>query len=185
MVATQVETPILNSNGREGLFEELYERVFPLVAKFVSHRRGTFQDAKDIFQDALVILYEKIAGQALEVRSSEERYILGIAKHLWIRTYHHDRVHVSLDDFESALLLPDLSTPSLAAGRLIEFLERTGKRCLEMLRAFYYDKLPMNQIASEFGYGNVHSATVQKYKCLEKVRDEIKKRSIAYEDFVE
>ena len=41
------------------LFAQLYEETFPNVAKFVANRGGTFDDAKDIFQDALVILYEK------------------------------------------------------------------------------------------------------------------------------
>ena len=45
------------------LFAQLYEETFPKVAKFVANRGGTFDDAKDIFHDALVILYEKSTGE--------------------------------------------------------------------------------------------------------------------------
>jgi hypothetical protein len=31
----------------------------------------------------------------------------------------------------------------------------------------------------------VRSATVQKYKCMEKIRETIKDRSLVYEDFIE
>jgi hypothetical protein len=53
------------------------------------------------------------------------------------------------------------------------------------LKAFYYDNLPVNTIANLFGYSGERSATVQKYKCMEKVRETIKERSLAYEDFIE
>jgi len=45
---------------------------------------------------------------------------------------------------------------------------------MDLLQAFYYFKTPMREIAEEFGYRSERSATVQKYKCLEKVRDTVK-----------
>jgi hypothetical protein len=56
---------------------------------------------------------------------------------------------------------------------------------MEILKAFYYDNLSANTIAGLFGYSGIRSATVQKYKCMEKVRETIKENSLAYEDFVE
>jgi hypothetical protein len=35
------------------------------------------------------------------------------------------------------------------------------------------------------GFANEHSASAQKYKCLEKVREIVKQKSLTYEDFVE
>jgi hypothetical protein len=43
----------------------------------------------------------------------------------------------------------------------------------------------MIDIAGRFGFSGERSATVQKFKCLEKVRDTIKSKSLSYEDFVE
>ena len=45
-----------------------------------------------------------------------------------------------------------------------------------MLQAVYYFKYSMQELAEEFGFRSVRSATVQKYKCLEKVRNEVKKQ---------
>jgi predicted DNA-binding protein YlxM (UPF0122 family) len=56
---------------------------------------------------------------------------------------------------------------------------------MELLRAFYYDKLSMRKIAGQFDFNSERSATVQKYKCLEKVRDIVKEKSLTYEDFLE
>jgi DNA-directed RNA polymerase specialized sigma24 family protein len=167
------------------LFTALYEKAFPRVAAFVSHRKGSLQDAKDIFQDALVIFYEKMMAHDLRISVSREAYILGIAKHLWIRKFNHDKLNVSLDDVEREIVIPEDYFPTVEQNKLLSFLELTGKRCLELLKAFYYDKLSAQDVSEKFGYGSTHSTTVQKFKCLEKVRDRVKGKSISYEDFTE
>lgn len=167
----------------DALSEELYESAFPSVARFVSKMRGSFQEAKDIFHDALVIFYEKCQDRDFSITVSPEAYILGIAKHLWIRKF--DPRTVSLDAVESVIKIPSDYYPSPNSDKLLHLLERTGRKCMDLLRAFYYKKDPVKQIAVALGYRNEHSATVQKYKCLEKVRNTIKEKAIAYEDFLE
>ncbi len=54
---------------------------------------------------------------------------------------------------------------------------------MDMLQAFYYDKLNMREIAERFNLSGERSATVQKHKCLEKVREKVKEKSMTYEDF--
>jgi hypothetical protein len=44
--------------------------------------------------------------------------------------------------------------------------------------------LPLNEIADAYGYSGVRSATVQKFKCLEKVRETIKQKALTYDDFM-
>ncbi len=170
---------------REIFFEEIYESVFPAVAAFVNEMRGSYQDAKDIFQDALIIYFEKLSENRLTVNVSPERYILGIAKHLWLRKFKADRKMITLDNFERALYIPEDFYPNVSASRILQFLEEAGSKCLELLRGFYFEKIPLKGIASRFGYNSEHSAAVQKYKCLEKIRESINERSITYEDFFE
>src|SRR5688572_32577272 len=103
MVAlNEIETDVVAHAAREKRFTELYESAFPMVATFVSNRNGSFQEAKDIFQDALVIFYENAVGGKLPPTSSEDAYVLGIAKHLWIRKFNRDKSTISLDDMERA-----------------------------------------------------------------------------------
>jgi DNA-directed RNA polymerase specialized sigma24 family protein len=177
-------TAALKTHVREELFSLLYEKAFPLVATFVSHRRGTFDDAKDIFQDALIIFYEKKQHDSIAIMVSDEAYILGIAKHLWNRKYTKDSFSVALDGVEAAITIPeDVQSPD--THKLLRLLEMTGKKCMELLEAFYYRKASPATIANEFGYQNTHSASVQKFKCLEKIRTIVKERSVSYDDFTE
>ena len=169
---------------REKLFIALYKSSFPAVAKYVSKMGGDFDAAKDVFQDALVIYYEKIADTNTDLPANEKAYLMGIAKHLWAKKFRDGLNYVPMDNQyqDTAFVEDDYAEPS--AGSLMQYLETAGQKCMNILKAFYYDKLPVNTIADLFGYSGVRSATVQKYKCLEKVRETIKERSLTYEDFV-
>jgi RNA polymerase sigma factor (sigma-70 family) len=164
--------------------EELYEKAFPLVAGFVSKMKGSFQEARDVFHDALVIYYEKLSLEDFSVTVAPEAYILGIAKHLWVRKFNRDTKNISWDDRENEMQVPEAEAPSPDDVRLLHFLELTGQKCLNVLRAFYFEKLSLRSIAKHFGYSTEHSATVQKYKCIEKIREVVKQKAYTYEDFL-
>jgi RNA polymerase sigma factor (sigma-70 family) len=167
---------------RELAFIKLYKKAFPAVAKYISKMGGSFDDAKDIFQDALVIYYEKTVNTPLSFNSGRQAYLFGIAKHLWAKKFRESTLFADLDK------QPDLAEETEfqpSSAKLMHYLESAGQKCMEILKAFYYDNLPVNTIATLFGYSGERSATVQKYKCMEKVRETIKEKSLAYEDFVE
>jgi DNA-directed RNA polymerase specialized sigma24 family protein len=181
MKEIQCSLDIRVTEERVLLFAQLYEETFPKVAKFVANRGGTFDDAKDIFHDALVILYEKARDERL-VFESPERYLIGIAKHLWVRKFNDDHKKVGLDEMEKTISIPADYYES-GESALTSLLELTGRKCLQLLRAFYYDSLPLEQIKSTFGFSTTHSASAQKFKCIEKMRNIIREKSMGYEDF--
>lgn len=186
MVATAL-TPADNKTAAylDGEVAGLYEQAFPVVAKFVSRMGGSLEQAKDIFHDALVIYMEAEQQGRRTIQTSKPAYLLGISKHLWIRKYHSDRRNVPISDSENRIAVPDDFFPTIQTKRLLRVLELSGKKCMDLLRAFYYQRLPLKKLVSALGYANEHSASVQKYKCLEKIKNTIKEKSLTYEDFTE
>jgi len=162
--------------------EKLYESAFPATAKLVRSKGGSFDDAKDIFHEALVILLEKRNDNKFALRDSAEVYVMGIAKHLWYHKFKHDIKNGSIEKMIDIALPND---PSPSTSKLLNLLEKTGKKCLNLLHAFYFEKLSITKISDQFGYSSVHSASVQKFKCIEKIRNTIKEKSIHHEDFFE
>ena len=165
--------------------ETLYEVAFPNVARFVQKMGGNLEDAKDIFHDALIIFQERQTQPNFQLQQSPTAYLLGIAKHLWIRQHHRQRKLVPLSEAEQQIEIPTDYFPNLHTQRLLQFLEAVGQKCLELLRSFYFQKTPLKDIVKTQGYANEHSVSVQKYKCLEKVRHSIQQKSLRYEDFHE
>jgi hypothetical protein len=130
------------------------------------------EEAKDGFLDALVIYYEKeLLGNTTSIKQ-EKAYLLGIYKHLWIkRTHKKSRMAPLEETQENKLVVDKEQIPSF--GKLAQFLESARKKCMELLSAFYYEKLPMEVKAEKFKFSGIRSATVQKYKCLKKVRETV------------
>lgn len=160
----------------------LYQKTFPAVAAYLHKMGGSLEEAKDIFHDALVIYIEK--RRDLQLEYSEQSYILGIARHLWIKKFGESNRHIP---FENAVDAPfsDEGYQEASSPRLLELLTASGRKCLDLLSAFYYEKLDMDGLAKRFGFSGARSATVQKFKCLEKVKETVKLKSLQYEDFME
>lgn len=168
---------------QEQLFSQLYLSAFPAVAAYVRKMGGSFDEAKDVFQDALISYYEKVLVNGTVISTTQNGYLFGTARHMWLQRYRSKSRELPLNvntDFTGGEAETQPST-----NKLLAYLSTAGKRCMDMLKAFYYDKLDAEEIAKTFGYSGVRSATVQKYKCLEKVRDTVKQKALQYEDFIE
>jgi DNA-directed RNA polymerase specialized sigma24 family protein len=172
---------LLTVEMREAFFIGLYKKAFSPVARYVARMGGSLDEAKDIFQDTLVIYYEKVSSAEATSIVNEKAYLLGIAKKLWLQHYKADCKHQPLTNLD----LEAMAEEQLSTDKILHYLETAGKRCMELLQAFYYDHLPVSKLATRFGYSGTHSATVAKYKCLEKVRETVKDNSLKYADFVE
>lgn len=180
----QLTLPVAKET-REELFITLYKEVFPPAATFISKMGGSFDEAKDIFQDALVIYYEQSIAGKLKPAMNEHAYIFGIVKHLWLKKHRETRHVVPLSQEEELLAATVAEYKAPQTNRLMHYLEKTGKKCMDILQSFYYHKLPMVTIAARLGYSGSRSATVQKYKCLEKIRETIHQNTGSYEDFLD
>lgn len=177
-----IEAPLTQtrtSTGRGRLFEDQYREAFPGFARWVKHHGGTLDDSRDAFQDALVIYYEKAGPEAL----SPAAYVAGIAKHMFLRNFRNGITYADLTEAEKSIVLPADFPEDSATRSLLNLLERAGKKCLNLLTAFYYDKLPLKTLTRNFGFRTEHSATVQKFKCLEKLRNVVKVKALNYDDF--
>ena len=168
---------------REELFIALYENVFPKVAAFIHKMGGDFEEAKDVFQDALVVFYEKRFTADFSIESDEKAYLVGVCKNLWYKKHRENML--KKDSNTSAYINLTEEQEPIISESILYFVERSGKKCMELLKAFYYDKMNMQELADKFNFAGERSATAQKYKCLEKVRTAIHDKSLNKEDFYE
>ncbi len=193
-MTTKTVANTLENADRRPDFIGLYKRTFPVVARHVAKWGGTLEEAKDIFHDALLVYYEKTLGRMPAFQQREAAYIFGIARHLWTRRYVQNQRFASLDQLMAGFEVsdegmdwadddPEHGIAASTSKRIMRVLRAAGEQCMELLTAFYYEKLDMRELAERFGYSGTRSATVQKFKCLEKVKKVVKEKSLQYEDF--
>ncbi|HEY9259734.1 sigma-70 family RNA polymerase sigma factor [Chitinophaga sp.] len=162
-------------NHEDQWLEEIYKSTLPRVARLVYQMGGNLEMAKDIFQDAVIIYLEKQKKQTLPANVSAAAYISGIARICCIRKMRQTERYASLENINADIAVPaDYYAPPPAPKPLLDYVKAAGKRCLQLLQAFYYEQHSIQDIAADFNFKTLHSASVQKYKCLEKVREQIK-----------
>lgn len=158
---------------RPGTLTRLYRRTFPMVARLVQRQGGSAQDAQDVFQDALIVLYEKAVADTLTLTAAPSTFLVAVSRNLWRRELQRRHQHPQQElSPAQADELPDdeAAAPAEAAASVLDYLAQLGERCRSILIGFYYHRQPLEQIAADHQYGSIRSATVQKFKCLERLR---------------
>jgi DNA-directed RNA polymerase specialized sigma24 family protein len=165
-------------HNREATLTELYRRTFPMVRRRVQRLGGTEQDAQDVFHDALVIFYEKAIGGTLVLTAAASTYLVSISQNLWRQelSRRHRNAAVEWPEDEAPLTEePNVTeTDSAEAFSVLGYVEQLGEKCKSILLSFYYFQQPLEQIATTHQYSSVRSATVQKFKCLERLRKSVR-----------
>ena len=164
---------------RERTLERIYAKTYPMVRHYVKENCGTDEDAKDIFQEALITYYEKVVNNQLTLTSSLSTYLMGICKNLWRqelvkRSRKTELSDAPVDEVGEEVMVDDQQP----AVTVIAFVEQLGETCRSLLVSFYYFGQRLEQIAEQHGYRSVRSATVQKFKCLERLRKAVSHLSI-------
>jgi RNA polymerase sigma factor (sigma-70 family) len=157
---------------RERALTQLYRQAFPLVRHYVGRRGGSAQDAQDVFHDALVVLYEQATSNTLVLTASASTYVVGISRNLW---HHEQRRRARLPSEILPASLESLANePAEPEVAVLDYVEQLGEKCKRILLDFYYFQQPLAQITAAHGYRSVRSATVQKFKCLERLRQSVR-----------
>ncbi|GAB3331297.1 hypothetical protein GCM10027299_36990 [Larkinella ripae] len=175
-----METALLADRART--LEQLYAQTYPMVRHYVREHGGSEEDAKDLFHEALIRFYEKTVQDHLVLTSSVSTYLMGICKNLWRQeiTKRTRQMPLTESQVEAVWGEPEADDEP-AALKLMAFVEQLGESCKAILVSFYYWGHRLEQIAARQGYQTVRSATVQKYKCLERLRKTV--RHLSPENF--
>ena len=71
------------SKGEEDALDYLYKKYYRMMTNLVLKNNGTEQEAKDIFQDALIVFWQKAASGNLVLTSKISTFLYSICLNLW------------------------------------------------------------------------------------------------------
>lgn len=155
----------------------IYTENFPSVLRMVLQYKGSEDDAKDLFQEAMIILYEKVQQGEFDLYSKLKTFLYAICRHLWLKKQQNGSWQLALPD-ELAEILPgeDLNITQEHQQKDLQFtimeqaMGNMGEPCKTILEDYYVRKMSMQEIAEKFGYTNSENAKNQKYKCLMRLK---------------
>jgi len=170
---TEVILGILNNS--ENVLKRLYLAYFPMVLRLIVNNNGNEDDAKDIYQEAIIVLYNKVKAGDFELSSKLKTYIYSVCRRLWLKRLSQlNRYAGDIKDFQDYLVVDDEiendRERDIAFNKMGNAMQLLGEPCKTIIEDFYIHNRSMQQICENFGYTNSDNAKTQKYKCLQRLK---------------
>ncbi|HRH11006.1 MAG TPA: sigma-70 family RNA polymerase sigma factor [Bacteroidia bacterium] len=162
--------------GDSEVLSALYKRYYNIVLKLVVNNSGSSDEAADIYQESIIVLFENSEKPGFELKCQLQTYLYSVAKRLWLKQLKRKgRTYLMKEEEESYIVdvTEDLSLhqkKELDFERIEKSLVELGEPCAGLIRDFYVLQLSMEEIAEKFGYTNSDNAKNQKYKCLQRLK---------------
>ncbi len=172
--------------GKNEAFERLYREHYPKTAAFVRKNSGSEADARDIFQEALLVFLRKIRAETFELSSDVGGFMFGISKNLWLYRLRSHKSDLKTETAVASLapvqfaddqsLPPDLENAFEAKYEVVQNLLETLKNdCRELLEGFYFRRQTLQQLGEALGFAEGY-AKLKKHRCMDLLREKAVRR---------
>ena len=158
-------------NNEPEIIEEIYSEYFPLIKHLVEINSGNKNDAKDVFQEALMVIYNKIEKSSFTLNSSFKTFLYSISRNIWFNQLRKRKVFLNdFKDKEDYIVKIDNKSIIKETCLNIEydlFRQHFEKlSCTQkMLFKLFFENYSFKQIADILNYKNAAYARKEKYNC--------------------
>jgi RNA polymerase sigma factor (sigma-70 family) len=167
--------------GEESALDFLYKKYYRMMTKLVITNSGTEDEARDIYQDALIVFWEKARKGNLVLTSKISTFIYSICLNLWRKELER-KSRLSSEEKDDIEFIDIEKKERIQIVRAC--INELGETCKRILMYYYFDGLSMNDIAEKLGYANTDTAKTKKYKCKKRL-DELVKAKYTESDFMD
>ncbi|MCU0443465.1 MAG: sigma-70 family RNA polymerase sigma factor [Microscillaceae bacterium] len=167
--------------GDETALDYIYKKNYKMMTRMIVNNNGSEDEAKDIYQEAIVIFWQKAIRSDFELTSKISTFIYSICQNLWRKELERkSRLSNELKDGKEVNDFDQKERDSIIA----DCLNSLGETCRKVLMYYYFDNLSMQDIADKMGFANADTAKTKKYKCKKEL-DELIKSKYKASDFLD
>ena len=155
-------------NGSRLALDEIYVRFFYRTSAWIKQNRGTEEDAKDVFQEALVTIFQQLRKPEFEIQHRFGTYLYTIVRNIWLKRLRDDRVLAKANDDGLEFLQED-EAPNPTALEQQEYLYRKmflklGEQCQQILHRFLAGE-SIRQITKVLQLSSENYTKKRKFQC--------------------
>lgn len=157
--------------GDEKTLDYLYKKHYKMMVNMIVKNNGSEEEAKDVYQEALIVLWQKLLSSDFVLSSKISTYLYSICQNHWRKELDR-KSRLSNEEVEKGEILDiDQAERVKIINQCINDL---GDTCRKILTYYYFDNLSMNDIAEKMGFANADTAKTKKYKCKMELDKKIK-----------
>lgn len=165
--------------GENEAFAYLYQRFYGMVSVMVRRNSGDEEDAKEVFQETMIVLFKKVRDQSdFQLTVEWSTFIYAVARNYWYSKLkkRSNRPEITFEDtqmpggaenpFDHADQEQAMDEKYVRVKTAFSSLK---KECQDILDAAFYKKLSGSEIAKLLGYSE-DFIKVKKFRCMEELR---------------
>lgn len=166
--------------GDEKALVDLYHSNIAMVRKYVLDNSGRPEDAEDMLQDALIVLWENVCHKNFDLTSKISTYVYSVVRNKWLREINKrklGKVSELNDTFADDEPIDALKSVirSEEFKVILRSIERLGPTCRKVLTMFYLEERGMEDIARALHFSNTDVAKAKKWQCKKELEALVKK----------
>ncbi len=169
-MSTTEERQILEGilNGDEKILKAFYRDNMPYIKKYILKNAGNHEDVEDVFQDAMVFIYQKMKTDSIHLESSLRTYFYGVCKNIWRNRLRRNKKMVITNDLIDEKEHTENSIVDEIINKEQEYLYRKhfsklGTTCQQLLTLLFKGK-SMREISKVIGYSEGYTRK-KKFGC--------------------
>jgi RNA polymerase sigma factor (sigma-70 family) len=160
--------------GREDALLQLYRDNYTSVRNYITRNNGTYDDAEDVLQDAVIVVWEKVKLNQLELHVKLSTFVFAVVKNKWLKQLRKNgRIDYVEEHFKSPSV--EVNEEQMVDERVTlvkDMVEKLDDVCKKLLTYFYYHEMEMDKIAENMGFANANVAKSKKYQCFKKLQEQ-------------
>ena len=162
------------------ILQFIYKNFYSKINFFIKKNSGDDDDANDIFQEAIIIIYRKLKANELVLDCTFDTYLYSVCRFLWLKQLDKRKVEKEKikdnHDYNEDIYDDGLDKVADLNERYKLYQKHfinLGKDCQKVLQ-LYFDKVPLKNIAQIMGFKSEKYAKKRKFKCKEYLIKSIK-----------
>ena len=168
----------LKKRDRDAL-KNIYRQYRTEFFRFAHRYTSDETTLEDIFQDAIIVVYENaLAGKLDKLKSSVKTYLFSTGKFMLFKEFRDKKEYSTdesylFDHYEQAVIedVFEDEGPDERQKQLAAHFKKLGDKCREILELFYLQGLKLDEIVTVQGYENKNVAKSQKSRCLKRLKE--------------
>lgn len=154
-------------------FKYIIHECFPMCSQQMRLRGMGNEDAKDLFQESIIVLYEKLQDPNFTLTSKVSTFLFSICKH---KTLAELRKLRKTSSIKEEIISHEDESSQLNDEEIRRAIQELGHPCSELIAAFYYHQAKIKELQQEMGYSSENTAKQAKYKCMQRLKNELIQR---------
>ena len=160
------------------ILQYVYKTFYPQVKYFINVNSGSEDDAQDVFQEAIIVIFRKLKNEQLQINCTFKTYLYSVCKLLWLKQLEKRKNHneLSIDKNEYIELSEDTQVlmENSERYRLYQYYFKSLSEDCRKVLELSLQKVPLKKIAGIMGYKSEKYAKKRKFICKERLVQRIK-----------